>query len=197
MGDKMEVTACNGGLIQSLNGQAAAEALREELQKEQHNLKSAPFPSLGEVPQRRRDGTLGQWAGAALGRWGVVLWTTRQHSTAQHSTAQHSTAQHSTAQHSTAQHSTAQQHNTAQHSTSQHSTTQHCTAQHNTARPRQGASHVTEGLPGPEQHDGVGVAGTAPAPAGGERGSTAGTSGMTAVAWSVTPRFLRHPSFRR
>ena len=48
-------------------------------------------------------------------------------------------------------------------------------------RPRQGACHVAKGPPGPEQHDGVGVAGAAPAPTGGERGSAAGTSGLIAL----------------
>ena len=62
-------------------------------------------------------------------------------------------------------------------------------------RPCQGACHVAESPPGPRQHDGVGVAGAAPAPAGGERGSTAGNSGMTTVARRVTSRFPRLPLF--
>ena len=45
------------------------------------------------------------------------------------------------------------------------------------------------------QHDGVGVARATPAPAGGERGSTAGTSGMTAVARGVTSTFPRLPLY--
>ena len=61
--------------------------------------------------------------------------------------------------------------------------------------PRQGAGHVAESPPGPRQHDGVGVAGAMPTPAGGERWSTAGTSGMTAVARRVTCRFPRLPLF--
>ena len=49
-----------------------------------------------------------------------------------------------------------------------------CSGPHQSmVRPHQGASDVAESPPGPEQHDGAGVARAAPAPAGGERGSTA------------------------
>ena len=64
-------------------------------------------------------------------------------------------------------------------------------------RPRQGACRVAEGPPVPEQHDGMGVAGAVPAPAGGERGSAAGTFGLIALAWWVACRFPLLPSFRR
>ena len=66
---------------------------------------------------------------------------------------------------------------------------------HSPVRPRQGTCHIAESPPGPTQHDGVGVAGAMPAPAGGERGSTAGTSWMTTVATRVTSRFPRLPLY--
>ena len=48
-------------------------------------------------------------------------------------------------------------------------------------RRQQAACHVAESPPGPTHHDRMAVTGPTPAPAGGERASTAGTSWLTTV----------------
>ena len=58
---------------------------------------------------------------------------------------------------------------------------------------REGARHTAKGPLGPGQHNGVGVAGAAPAPASGKRGGAAGAPGITMAATAVPARSFQPP----
>ena len=60
-------------------------------------------------------------------------------------------------------------------------------------RPRQGSYHAAEGLPGPGQHNCVGVAGAAPTPASRAGRSAAGVPRISTVARGGSTRSLRLP----